>query len=100
MLILLYGIAAAAYAGLAHHFWRTRWLQQPVTAGMAGWERGSILAACCLHAWLLYEALFLTEELRFGFALALSAMLWLTVLIYWIESLVLSLEGKIGRAHV
>ena len=90
--ILLYALTAVLYAGLAFHFWRTRWLK-PGVAGMASWERVGILVVCALHAWLLYDALFLTDELRFGFALALSAMLWLTVVIYWVESLVLNLEG-------
>jgi ABC-type uncharacterized transport system permease subunit len=90
--ILLYAIAALFYAGLAVHFWRTRWSVDTVDA-LASWERAAILAALGLHTWLLYDALFLTHELRFGFAFALSAMLWLTVLIYWLESLFLRLEG-------
>lgn len=57
------------------------------------WERAAILAPLALQTWLLYDVLFLASELRFGFAVALSAMLWLTVLIYWIESLFLRLEG-------
>ncbi len=90
--ILLHAITSLAYAGLALHFWRTRWLAAtPPT--IAGWERALILAPLCLHSWLLWETLFLSQELRFGFAIALSAMLWLTVLIYWVESLFLKLEG-------
>jgi ABC-type uncharacterized transport system permease subunit len=90
--ILLYGLAALLYAGLAAHFWRSRWLGSGVAA-IAPWERAAILAVLALHAWLLYESLFLAPELRFGFAFALSAMLWLTVMIYWFESLFLRLEG-------
>ena len=92
MPILPYAIATLLYAGLALHFWRTRWIAGAVPA-LAAWERGAILAALALHAWLLYDALLGVEELRFGFALALSAMLWVTVLIYWFESLFLRLEG-------
>jgi ABC-type uncharacterized transport system permease subunit len=95
--IVIHAVAAAAYAGLAWHFWRTRWRAQPAgTAAPAGtrpWERAALLAALALHAFLLYSELFAPRELRFGFAQALSTMLWLAVLMYWFESLFYSLEG-------
>jgi ABC-type uncharacterized transport system permease subunit len=90
--ILLHAFAALIYAVLAIHFWRTRWIGTP-PATIAAWERAVILVPLALHTWLLWEVLFLSSELRFGFALALSAMLWLAVLIYWIENLFLKLEG-------
>jgi ABC-type uncharacterized transport system permease subunit len=92
VIILLYALATLSYAGLAFHFWRTRWSGSALP-GIVTWERIGILVALALHSVLLYEELFLTQELRFGFAFALSAMLWLTVLIYWAESLFLRLEG-------
>jgi ABC-type uncharacterized transport system permease subunit len=92
MPILLHALTALAYAALGWHFWRTRWGSSAAPA-ITAWERGAILAPLTLHTWLLYDVLFLAEELRFGFGYALSAMLWLTVLIYWIESLFLKLEA-------
>ena len=74
------------------HFLRTRWLVVS-TGSISAWERAVILAPFALHTWLLLEPLFLAPELRFGFAIALSAMLWLAVLIYWVENLFLKLEG-------
>lgn len=56
-------------------------------------ERVAILVPFALHTWLLYESLIAAPELRFGFGQALSVMLWLTVLLYWAESLLLRLEG-------
>jgi ABC-type uncharacterized transport system permease subunit len=95
--IVIHAATAAAYAGLAWHFWRTRWRAQPAgTAAPSGtrpWERAALLVPLALHAWLLYADLFAPTELRFGFAQALSTMLWLAVLIYWFESLFFSLEG-------
>jgi ABC-type uncharacterized transport system permease subunit len=94
--ILLHAVTALAYAGLAWHFWRTRWgaaATRSTARGIATWERVAILVPLAVHAWLLYDALFVAHPLRFGFGLALSAMLWLTVLIYWIESVFLKLEG-------
>ncbi len=92
--ILLHAIAALLYAGLAVHFWRTRWrAARPHSPGLAPWERAAILAPLALHTWLLYQALFVAPELRFGFGQALSVTLWLAVLIYWFESLFVNLEG-------
>ena len=90
--ILLHALAALIYAVLALHFWRTRWIGAAPTA-ITAWERALILAPLALHTWLLWEILFISSELRFGFATALSVMLWIAVLIYWIESLFLRLEG-------
>ena len=94
-------LASAVYVGLAWHFWRTRWRGTAKLAGarqgssgeLQAWERAAILVPLALHGWLLYEGIFAAPELRFGFAQALSAMLWLAVVIYWIESLFFRLEG-------
>jgi ABC-type uncharacterized transport system permease subunit len=90
--ILLYAAASLLYAALAFHFWRTRWRGQSMSH-IAAWERAAILAPLALHTWLVWEMLFSQAELRFGFGQALSAMLWLSVLLYWIESLFFQLEG-------
>lgn len=85
------------YVGLAWHFWNTRWRPVPerraLASGLRPWERASILVPLALHGWLLYEGLFAAPELRFGFAQALSAMMFLGVTLYWVESLFYSLEG-------
>jgi ABC-type uncharacterized transport system permease subunit len=94
-------IASAAYVGLAWHFWKTRWrrteklartLETTAPSGLQPWERFAILFPLALHAWLLYDGIF-SRELRFGFAQALSVMMWLGVALYWIESLFYSLDG-------
>ncbi len=97
-MIVLYVLTAGAYALLALHFWRTRWMRpaapSPVRRhGMTPWERLAILVPLVLHTLLLNHALFAAPELRFGFGLALSAMLWLTALLYWLESLLVPVEG-------
>src|SRR5262245_45079486 len=90
--ILLYGAAFLLYAALAFHFWRTRW-RGASAPRLARWERAAILAPLALHTWLVYDMLWAHAELRFGFGQALSMMLWLAVIIYWIESRFLELEG-------
>ena len=89
--ILLYGAAFLLYAALAFHFWRTRW-RGAAAPQFARWERVAILAPLALHTWLVYDMLW-APQLRFGFGQALSMMLWLAVIIYWIESRFLQLEG-------
>lgn len=96
--IVLYVAASLGYAALALHFWKSRWHARPdpdhaAESGLAGWERAALLFPLALHGWLLAAELFLAPELRFGFAPALSVMLWLAVAIYWIESLFLRLDG-------
>jgi ABC-type uncharacterized transport system permease subunit len=90
--ILLYGAAFLLYAGLAVHFWRTRW-RGSGAPGFARWERAAILVPLALHTWLIYDMFWAQAELRFGFGQALSMMLWLAVIIYWVESRFLRLEG-------
>ena len=103
MPILLHSITAALYGLLAFYFWHTRWgagnrargndAGTVAAATPANWERPAILAPLLLHALLLYEVLFGAPELRFGFGLALSIILWLAVAIYWLERHFLNLEG-------
>lgn len=92
--ILLYGLTTLLYAVLAVHFWRTRWLShEGAERPMVAWERWAILVALAIHSSLLYETLFTTPVLLFGFGQALSATLWLAVLVYWFENLFYRLEG-------
>lgn len=92
--ILLHVLAALLYGALAVHFWRTRWRSPaPRTPGIARWERAAILVPLALHTWLLYQDLLAAPDLRFGFGQALSVTLWIAVLIYWVESWYVNLEG-------
>ncbi len=97
--ILPYALTSLLYAALGWHFWNTRWrvcaeaAGAGVGTGIASWERLAILAPFTLHSYLLYAELFAAPELRFGFSQALSVMLWLTVLIYWLESLIYDVKG-------
>ncbi len=79
------------YVGLAWHFWNTRW-RRGGSKRLQAWERAALLAPLVLHGWLLYDGIF-SRELRFGFAQALSVMMFLGIALYWIESLFYSLEG-------
>ena len=98
--IVIHVIAAAVYVGLAWHFWRTRWRRRATAQGPAQgkgalqtWERLAILLPLGLHGFTLYQQIFASAGLRFGFAQALSAMTFLAVALYWIESLFYPLDG-------
>ncbi|KDP83411.1 cytochrome C assembly family protein [Cupriavidus basilensis] len=118
MAIVLYALTALLYCGLAYHGWATRnpqlsaagaggaiggaattvLLQGGGGAGGRGEERPAwwhvlMLAAVASHGLLLHETIFPADRMVFGFAFALSAMLWLGVGIYWIESFFFSLAG-------
>jgi ABC-type uncharacterized transport system permease subunit len=94
----LHLLAAALYVGLAVHFWRSRWhgavLNQPVT-GLLGWERVWLGIALFCHGLTLGMEIFPGEgfQMRFGFAVALSLMTWLAMMLYWFESFYARMEG-------
>ena len=91
--IVIHGIACAAYLVLAWHFWNTRWRAAAPATKLKSWERAAILAPLALHAATLYHALFAAPELRFGFAQALSVMLFLAVLMCWLEGFFYPIEA-------
>lgn len=73
-------LVAFIYIAIAIDFWRND------SEAKKNWHRYAILIGLLLHALLLNNTLF-HDGLNLGFANALSATLWLTVLIYWIFSL-------------
>jgi ABC-type uncharacterized transport system permease subunit len=93
-------LSCLLYAALGFHFWQTRWRESEQLPGQTEaplpiqvWERAGIFLALALQAVDLYDGLFSTGSMRFSFSLALSLMLWLAVLIYWLESFRLRLDG-------
>lgn len=92
----MHGLAAALYALLALHFWRTRWrgplLAQPAR-GLGRGERVVLMVALLLHGFLLHSDIFGAQTMRFSFAIALSVMMWLAIALYWIESYYARMEG-------
>lgn len=88
------GLAIVAYGGLSLHFWRSRWSKTAATAtAMGTGERGLIALAMALHAAGLYGRVFSGESMQFSFALAVSMMLLLATLTYWLESFSSRTEG-------
>jgi len=95
--ILLHLIPASLYAGLGVVFWRSCILARaPVAKGqqcMAPRERIFLLVALVAHGVALHSAIFPGEEMRFGFGVAMSLMVWLAICFYWVETLYTRLDG-------
>ena len=94
--ILIQALAAALYLAIALAIWRShRPLGEPLGANVL---RASLLAPLAVHALWLAINMTTPGALQFGFAPALSITLWLTVVIYWIESFFLRLDGLLAIA--
>ncbi|AWI75610.1 cytochrome C biogenesis protein [Parazoarcus communis] len=94
--ILLHLLPATLYAGLGAWFWRTCVLAAPSAQKrqcMSGRERLILLLALLAHGAALHAALFPGTEMRFGFGVALSLMVWLAICFYWVETLYTRLDG-------
>jgi ABC-type uncharacterized transport system permease subunit len=76
-------IAFIVYSGLAFIFWRAQ-----IAGNAEALNRGNLGHAVgiplLLHAFLLYENLFVAGSLNLSLVYALSLILWLTLLVYWI----------------
>ena len=89
-------LAALIYGALGFHFWNTRWRDhegQCVACPMLPWERGAIGLTLIVHGYGLFGTLLNQDGMHFSVALALSLMMWLAVLIYWLESFMARMEG-------
>ena len=78
---LLY-LVAIIYLAVAFDFWRDV-KSAPSTLKL---HSAMIALGLALHGWLLYQDVF-ASGFNFGLANALSAIFWLTVLIYWLANL-------------
>ncbi|MDN5835830.1 MAG: cytochrome c biogenesis protein CcsA [Nitrosospira sp.] len=95
--ILAYLVACLLYGLIGWHFWRTRWNVPAPSASdgiiAPGWERFAILAPLVLHGYTLYQSVFSGAGLNFGVGSAVSSIVWLTAMIYWLSSFFYRLEG-------
>jgi ABC-type uncharacterized transport system permease subunit len=99
--ILPYLVNALLYGALAFYFWRTRWAHAdamdnaPAVAspGFNAVDHYLVLVPLVLHTALLAHTAFAADGLHLGVGNAVSAILWLTVLIYWLGNFVYRLDG-------
>lgn len=90
--ILPYSLAALLYAAVAVVQWRARARAGTGAEGAAGGAAPSraahlLLVPLALHAYALSSTIFGPDALYLGLANAVSAIVFLTLLVYWIASL-------------
>ena len=90
--IVFHSLAALAYAILAISLWR------PLTLGGAQAHAGKVgriclLSAIVLHGIALHQSILLDNSLRLSWALGMSAAIWVGMIIFWLESLILRIDG-------
>src|SRR5450830_877088 len=94
---VFYPITSLMYTALAVYFWRTRWAvaappPEPRTESKS-LEHLVVLVPLILHATLLYESMFAGDGVRLGVGNAVSTIVWLTVVIYWLGNLFYNIES-------
>lgn len=72
-----------AYAVLALYFWLAQSRGQE-DAFSRGWAGHLVLIPLALHGYLLAQDMFATGSFNFGLLNALSLIVWLTLLVYWL----------------
>ena len=90
--IVFHALAAVAYALLGAWLWRAlaRGAAAP-SAGRAG--RAGLFLALVLHGLGLHQSILGGPYLHLGWALALSAAVWLGMVVFWLESLFVQIDG-------
>ncbi len=72
-----------AYGALAIYFWGAQAAGQvdELGRGMVGY---AVLFPLIVQGYLLYQSLFIEEQMNLGLVYSLSLILWLTMLVYWV----------------
>ena len=90
--IVFHSLAALAYATLALALWRNLSTGQTVIrAGQSG--RLGVLVGLALQGLGLYQSILFDDHLRISWSLALSAAVWLGIIVFWLESLILKIDA-------
>lgn len=87
--LIPYLVVAFIYLAVALDFWRTAklGLSANETTQSLTLHSAMIALGLVLHGWLLYRDIFAVGGFNLGIYFAMSAILWLTVLIYWLADL-------------
>lgn len=94
---LPYLLNALLYGALAFYSWRRRWRpaekDAPAEVTFSVFEHYAMLVPLALHTLLLGRAVFASDGMHLGVGNAVSAILWLTMLIYWLANFYYRLDG-------
>src|SRR5690606_3567282 len=89
--IVLHGLAACGYVLLMIVAWRVT-ATQPA-ARPTRYERLGLALVLMVHGWGLQQLILPQGHLHFGFASSVSITVWLGMLVFWFESLWVSIGG-------
>lgn len=90
--IVFHTIAASVYLGLSTLLWGT--LQAGKPAELLGrYARWGILLALLFQGLALNAQILADGKLQLNWVLALSAAIWLGLIVFWLESLVIKMDG-------
>jgi ABC-type uncharacterized transport system permease subunit len=79
-----YLVVTFIYLAVAADFWRSaKTIEKPQSLKL---HSAMIALGLAIHGWLLYQGIF-SEAFNLGFYHAVSAIFWLTVLVYWLADL-------------
>ncbi|MFO7747627.1 MAG: cytochrome c biogenesis protein CcsA [Orrella sp.] len=90
--IVFHTIAAAVYLGLSVLLWGTLQAGKPVDL-LGRYTRWGLLVALLFQGLALHDMILTDGQLQLNWVLALSAALWLGLIIFWMESLVVKMDG-------
>ena len=90
--IVFHALAALSYLGLALFLWRALSSGKPVHSS-GKLIRVGVLFALVLHGLGLHDLIIADKQLHLNWAIAMSAAVWLGMVVFWIESLVLTADG-------
>jgi ABC-type uncharacterized transport system permease subunit len=96
--ILLHLLPASLYVGVELYCWRARRAAPELPAALPRGARALLAVALLAHGFALHGAIFPGEGMRFGFAIALSLMVWLAICFCWVETLYNRLDGILAIA--
>lgn len=87
----LYPVVALIYAAVALFFWRRAYAANPNSPSVTDdnavkASHWVILVGVILHGWILLRAVFVEQGMNLGLGNAISLIVWLMVLIYWLGS--------------
>lgn len=90
--IVFHALAALSYLGLALLLWHALSSGKPI--GSSGkLIRVGVLIALVFHGIGLYDLIITDKQLQLNWAIAMSAAVWLGMVVFWVESLVLTADG-------
>jgi ABC-type uncharacterized transport system permease subunit len=90
--IVFHTVSALVYFGLSALLWGTLQAGKPVDA-LSRYTRWALLLAIASQGMALHDQILGDGRLHLNWVLALSAAIWLGMIVFWLESLVVKIDG-------